>query len=117
MIYLGSPYTHPDMAVRWERYVRVLRTTALLISQGEAVYSPIVHSMHIALMFPDMFSQDSSSWRQHNMHMVACSQQVYALMLNGWRESVGLTDEIIYSKAIGLPVHGVNEEGGIQCRL
>ena len=44
MIYLASPYTHCDHAVRLERYRAVCRAAAGLIRRGRVVFSPIAHS-------------------------------------------------------------------------
>lgn len=44
LIYLASPYSHEDASVRQERYEIVSRVTALLISRGYVVFSPIAYS-------------------------------------------------------------------------
>jgi hypothetical protein len=48
MIYLASPYSHPDPAVRQERYEAVCQAAAELISRGHIVFSPVAHSHTIA---------------------------------------------------------------------
>ena len=44
MIYLASPYSHPDPAVRKERFHAACQARAELIRAGWIVFSPIVHS-------------------------------------------------------------------------
>ncbi len=44
MIYLASPYTHADPAVRQRRFEAACRTSAVLICRGQTVFSPIAHS-------------------------------------------------------------------------
>jgi hypothetical protein len=45
MIYLASPYSHPDRAVREERFRGACRATAALLRSGHAVFSPIAHAI------------------------------------------------------------------------
>jgi hypothetical protein len=44
MIYLASPFTHDDPAVRQQRFEAACRAAAILISQGKTVFSPIMRS-------------------------------------------------------------------------
>jgi hypothetical protein len=44
MIYLSSPYSAPDPAVREARFQAACRATAELMRAGRIVYSPIVFS-------------------------------------------------------------------------
>ena len=49
MIYVASPYTHEDPAVREERYLAALRYTAKLLANKRWCFSPIVHCHDLAL--------------------------------------------------------------------
>ncbi len=49
MIYLASPYTHPDPAIRKERFQAVCAYAATMMRSGLRVFSPIAHTHHIAL--------------------------------------------------------------------
>ena len=44
MIYIASPYTHADPAVRQRRFEDVYHYVAERMLQGAVVYSPIAHS-------------------------------------------------------------------------
>jgi len=44
MIYLASPYTSDDPAVRQQRFEAACRAAAAMIRQGQTVFSPIAHS-------------------------------------------------------------------------
>ena len=48
MIYLASPYSHPDAVVREQRFRDVCLAAARLIRAGQIVFSPIAHSHPIA---------------------------------------------------------------------
>ena len=59
LIYLASPYSHPDPAVRKQRFEDVCRCAAKLILQGQVVFCPIAHSHPIELLMEDArFSED-----------------------------------------------------------
>lgn len=44
MIYLASPYSDPDPAVREQRYEAACAATVAMLRAGHVVFSPIVHS-------------------------------------------------------------------------
>ncbi len=44
MIYLASPYSHDDPAVRQERFDAACRAAAELVRQGKTVFRPVAHS-------------------------------------------------------------------------
>ncbi|MBX3399531.1 MAG: DUF1937 family protein [Gemmataceae bacterium] len=101
MIYLASPYSHPDPAVREERFRAACRATAALLRAGEVVFSPIVHS-HPLVEFE--LPTAWSFWeRIDRAHLKRCDE-VAVLMLDGWRESVGVREEIGIARALGKPV-------------
>jgi hypothetical protein len=49
MIYLASPYSHPDPAVREARFREACRAAAKLMRLGQPAFSPIVHGHPIAV--------------------------------------------------------------------
>lgn len=109
MIYLASPYSHPDAAVRQARYAQACRFAARLCRQGRLVYSPIAHSHPLAeLGLPG----DWGYWAEHNRHLLAACQEVVVLALPGWQESQGVAAELAYATELGLPVQ-VEECQGI----
>jgi hypothetical protein len=65
MIYLACPYTHPNPAVREQRFEAACVATASLMRSGKTVFSPIVHShplVHYGLPIEWEFWQ--SPWRR-----------------------------------------------------
>lgn len=101
MIYLASPYSHPDPAVREERYRAACRAAATLLLAGQPVYSPIAHSHPlVAYGLP----ADWSFWQRHDREMLARCDEVLVLMLPGWRESVGVREEVRLACELGKPV-------------
>ncbi len=101
MIYLAGPYTHPDAAVRAQRFQAVCRVAARLLLRGEPVFSPVVHGHPlVACGLPT----DWSFWSPFCRKYLEACQQVVVLMLDGWEESVGVLAEIEIADSLGKPI-------------
>ena len=101
MIYLASPYSHPDPNVRDARYFEACRATAKLVRSGNMIFSPIVHS-HPLMQFD--LPSDWSYWERFDReHLCRCTELV-VLMLDGWRESRGVQAEIDLAIEMDLPI-------------
>jgi nucleoside 2-deoxyribosyltransferase len=111
VIYLASPYSHADPAVREERYHAACRATAALLKAGFVVFSPIVHS-HPLVAFALPTGWDF--WEPIDRAYLARCDEVVVLMLDGWRESTGVRAEIAVARELGKPVRflGVDEATG-----
>ena len=107
MIYLASPYSHPDHAVREWRFREACRAAAKLMREGHAVFSPIAHSHCIcAYGLPT----DWRFWEPFDRFQLQWCDEVFILMLDGWRESVGVQKEIQIAKEFGKRVRYVSPE-------
>jgi hypothetical protein len=102
MIYLASPYSHPDPAVQEERYREALRGVHYYAKQGLVVYSPIVHWHNVAKEFD--LPGDAGFWAAQNQAMLEKANQLIVLNSEGWKESKGLEQELIWAEMLGLPV-------------
>jgi len=113
LIYLASPYSHPDMRVVLERFDAVCRVAAIMMSRGEFVFSPIAHTHPIAVVgdLPKGFDY----WQTYDHMMLDMCGGVAVLTIDGWKQSVGVADEIRYANSIGLPVRHIGEDGVYQC--
>jgi hypothetical protein len=101
VIYLCSPYTHPDPAVREQRFEATCRAAADLIRMERPVYSPIVFSHPLCRYGLPL---DWQFWQQHDLAFLAMCDEVIVLKLDGWEQSVGIQAEIVAAKALGKPV-------------
>jgi hypothetical protein len=102
MIYIASPYSHPIDSVRHERFMAALRYANDLMHEGEIVFSAIAYGHPFACYMAA--PTDFASWRALNHHMIALSDKVHVLMIDGWDESKGVRDEILYANEIVKPV-------------
>jgi nucleoside 2-deoxyribosyltransferase len=101
MIYLASPYSHLDIAVREQRFREACAAAVRLIAAGHVVFSPIVHGHPLV---GHGLPTEWAYWERFDRaHLVRCDE-VVVLMLEGWRESVGVVAEIRIAEELGKPV-------------
>lgn len=102
MIYIASPYSHTDRAVRQQRYEKVFRYTANLKMQGVVCFSPIVygHQFHEAGHMPINFE----AWQAFNDHMLLAATSMHVLRLPGFDTSAGVKHEVVFADRHGIPV-------------
>ena len=101
MIYLASPYSHPEAEVRQRRFDAACRAAAALICQGQTVFSPIAHSHNICCYGAP---SDWRFWQRHDLTFLAMCDEVVVLKLDGWEQSVGVQAEIAAARTLGKPV-------------
>ena len=102
MIYVASPFTHPDKLVMGLRRNAAFRYTANLIEQGKSAFSPIVYGwpFFIEHRAPPNFE----FWQDFNERMLYLAEEVHVLQLDGWDRSRGIAHEIDFSTRIGTPI-------------
>lgn len=99
-IYLASPYSHPDPAVRDMRYMRVRDIAArLILERDQPVYSPIAHCHDMCAAAKAPFTYEA--WREQDEAMIRPAEEVWVAMLPGWRESAGIKAEVAYWRSLG----------------
>lgn len=102
MIYLASPYAHPDLAIMQERFHSVAAETARLLKEGRVVYAPIAHNHYLAVHF-DM-PRSWAFWQALDLPMLDLAEEFWVLMLDGWRGSKGVEAETAHATARGIPI-------------
>ena len=101
MIYLASPYTHPDPAVREARFRAACRQAAEMFRCGIPVFSPIAYSHAIAAHGLPL---EWDFWERFDQAFLKICSEVWVLTLDGWRESRGVQAEIVLARRMGKPV-------------
>lgn len=91
MIYVASPYSHPEVAVREQRFHDACVATARLLASGQPVFSPIVHGHPLV---DQGLPTDWPFWERFACNHLQRCDGVVVLTLDGWRESVGVAAEI-----------------------
>ena len=101
MIYLASPYSHPDSATREQRFVAACRAAAMLIRSGQAVFSPVVHS-HPLVAFG--LPTDWLFWERCDRQFLERCDEIALLTLPGWETSIGMQAEVRIATELGKPI-------------
>ena len=101
-IYLASPYSHPDAAVRRGRYEAVFAATRRLMAEGFIVFSPIVYSHQFALLDGP---GDWETWRAFDTKMLRSMLQLSIYTIPGWEESVGVKAEYRFAYDHSMTIH------------
>jgi hypothetical protein len=109
MIYLASPYSHPNPAVREERFQAACRIAAMLVLAGQPVISPIVHSHRLV---EQGLPSDWSFWQRYDRELLARCDGVVVLTLAGWEESAGVREEIRIAGELNKPVRYLEDARG-----
>lgn len=105
VIYLASPYSHCDPAVRGQRFRGACRAAVALIEQGHLVFSPIAHSHALV---EHGLPGDWSFWERHDRHHLTHCDEVVVLMLDGWEGSAGIQEEVRFAKEMNKPVRYID---------
>jgi hypothetical protein len=94
-IYLGLPYSCKYKQVR-ERRVKVARRIAkLLILQSYVITCPVLQAHGLGL------PTDWEFWEAHDTVFLEWCEELWIIMLPGWKESDGVQSEIKIAKILG----------------
>ena len=102
MVYLASPYSDPDPAVREARFRAAQQACAEMMREDIVVFSPIAHSHPIAERFD--LPTDYPFWQAQCEGQVAACSAVVVLLLDGWGTSRGVNAEMNHAHRLGIPV-------------
>lgn len=111
LIYLAGPYSHEDKLVRQRRVQSHAAALAFFANRTEqlCLYSPIVHWHGVA--HDHELPHDFSFWMQQDFHMIKQATAMWVLLLDGWRDSYGLSQELEFAKSINRDILAVNVRG------
>lgn len=104
LIYLASPYSHPDPAERERRYKEACRVAGNLMKRGRRVFSPIAHSHPIEAAFEDAKPEGHDFWLEQDFAVLRHAAELHVLCLEGWERSRGIAAEVEFAGRIGIPV-------------
>ena len=102
LIYLASPYSDTNPAVRKKRYEIALEKCAELILDGYMVFSPIVHSHPIAVHIGAAYEWEI--WKELDRAILLKCDELWVLPIYGWNYSRGVTEEMRIAQEAGIPV-------------
>jgi nucleoside 2-deoxyribosyltransferase len=130
LIYLASPYSHPNPAERKRRYDLACIAAAQLMNgaqiHGEplAVFCPIAHSHEIGKLLPEEKATDHQFWMEQDLPVLERCDVLLVLQIDGWDQSRGVKEEIFFARWKGIPVEychlaavGEDENGNVHTVL
>ena len=109
MIYLASPYLHPDPMVREQRFDDACEFAARLIRAGAVVFSAIAYS-HPMVRFG--CGDGWAHWKRLDTEMIRLAAAVVVLKLDGWQQSAGVLAEVKLAESLSIPIVWAEEEDG-----
>jgi len=105
MIYLISPYNDTNPYIRYNRFRLAARVCGHMAECGLNIYSPIVHWHSVVDTFPELnLGTDYKFWQRSNMEMMLLSTKAIVMTIEGWRDSLGVRDDIANAIAFSKPV-------------
>jgi hypothetical protein len=108
LIYLASPYSHPDHNVRESRFVEVTKIAAEIISRcpGVSVFGPITQSHSIAEYLPES-TNNGDFWLPIDFAVLTRCDELWLADMDGLDDSVGVAEEIELALSLGIPIRSV----------
>lgn len=104
LLYLASPYSHPDPEVMRHRCREAQKAAARLMLEGYAVFAPIAQSHGIADYMPESLRRSQDFWLGQDLPLLSRCDALVVLRLPGWEDSLGMKMEISFARAAKIPV-------------
>lgn len=102
MLYVCSPYSHPDPAVREQRFHMACESAGRLMSAGHIVFCPVSHTHPIAVAVELPTGWDF--WRKQDEWFVEHCTALVVVMMEGWGQSNGARAELRLAGELGKPI-------------
>lgn len=103
MIYIACPFRSPDLLTRLHRVDMSSKYAYKLMREGHVCFSPLSHSFPIENV-DDSYTIPDDMWMRVDIGILHHCEQLHVLMLDGWKESVGVGKEIEFSLSRRIPI-------------
>jgi nucleoside 2-deoxyribosyltransferase len=103
LVYLASPYSHPDPDKLEERFQEVCVKAGELMMEGFEVFCPIAHS-HPVDIYHKNLPRTHEFWLKQDYAILQHCKVLFVYMMEGWEKSYGVGAEIEFAKKHGIPV-------------
>lgn len=104
VFYVASPYSHPDLTKRKERYEIAVRTAKTLTRLGYSAFVPIAYD---GLWDTDpnyTVDHSWSFWEKIDLPILDRCAGLVLLEIPGWEQSRGVAGELDHCEKMGIPV-------------
>lgn len=102
LIYLASPLTDDSYLVKEIRAAQVGDCAAYLMTKGHIIFSPVAFGWAIQ-KFRSM-PTDWEYWKKVCRAYLSRCQVIAVLMIDGWRESVGIQEELKIAEELDISI-------------
>lgn len=102
VIYVACPFSHSDESVRNHRFDVANKYAARLMKLGHIVFSPLSHSVPISQYIGN--PNDSDFYVRQDLYWLQFCDEVHAIMLPGYYESLGVKRETDEAHKLGILV-------------
>lgn len=103
LIYLATPYSHPEWEVKKERFKAASRKAGEMMAKGMYVFCPIAHS-HPIDTYSFAHPKEGFWWLDQDFAVLERCDELCVFMMDGWDSSYGVTEEIKFAKENGIPI-------------
>ena len=104
LVYVATPYSKYKDGDIHGAFMQASSITADLLRQGVKCYSPIAHTHPIAI-YGGINPLDHSIWLPFDQAIMDAASSLCVAMMEGWRESYGVGEEIKIFKAANKPIY------------
>lgn len=107
LVYLGSPYTHKNIAQREARFIEVVFCCAWLMNhmKNKCFYSPIANAHPIATRCS--LPGEWEFWADFDECILSRCDEMWILCIPGWTKSTGVKTERQISEKFNIPIRFV----------
>jgi len=102
LIYLASPYSHPDNRISCWGYSLVRDAVGFLFHYGYHVISPVIHCHDVSQVCNLPFSWDF--WKPYCSNILKRCDMFTVLCLEDWSDSIGVMEELTLALSLSIPI-------------
>lgn len=115
MIYLATPYTHPNEIVQTTRYTAACQVQTHFMKLGKIVYSPIAAGVPIAKLLPGW---GFAAYLQYDCSILSVCEELWVIQMKGWDRSPGVSLERQTAEELDIPTIYIKpQDAGIHPNL
>lgn len=105
LIYLASPYSHPEAHIEELRFNQITRLAAkYTVEFGHAFICPITQSYQLVQHSDGALKGSFDKWREIDLRFIQACDEVWVVKMLGWDKSIGVQEEIKFALANSKPV-------------
>ena len=109
LVYLACPYTHPEPHIQAKRFHIASRAALWFMQKGWIVFSPLSHTIPIEEQSDGPLGWEAF-WQKQDFAMLKRCDRLFVLKIEGWKESVGVRDEIKWAEQLSMPISYIDPE-------